>query len=81
MAVPMAAIVAAVVVFPFALATGFTAGFLYGLTRLYGTRAELEAADLDALEGHARFGCLIGTHVVTKLGAVAGLPTLAAVRR
>jgi fructokinase len=60
---------------------GFTAGFLYGLTRLYRTRAELENADLDALEGHARFGCLIGTHVVTKLGAVAGLPTLAAVRR
>lgn len=53
---------------------GFTAGFLYGLTRLYGTRAELEAADLEALEGHARFGCLVGSHVVTKLGAVAGLP-------
>lgn len=53
---------------------GFTAGFLYGLTRLYGTRAELEAADLDALEGHAHFGCLVGSHVVTKLGAVAGLP-------
>jgi fructokinase len=53
---------------------GFTAGFLYGLTRQYGTRAELEAADLDALEGHAHFGCLVGSHVVTKLGAVAGLP-------
>ncbi len=53
---------------------GFTAGFLYGLTRLYSTRAQLEAADLDALEGHARFGCLVGSHVVTKLGAVAGLP-------
>ena len=53
---------------------GFTAGFLYGVTRLYATRAELEAADLDALEGHARFGCLVGSHVVTKLGAVAGLP-------
>lgn len=53
---------------------GFAAGFLYGLTRLYSTRAELEAADLDALEGHARFGCLVGSHVVTKLGAVAGLP-------
>lgn len=53
---------------------GFTAGFLYGLTRLYGTRAELEAADIDALEGHARFGCLVGSHVVTRLGAVAGLP-------
>lgn len=53
---------------------GFTAGFLYGLTRLYGTRAALEGADLDALEGHARFGCLVGSHVVTRLGAVAGLP-------
>lgn len=53
---------------------GFTAGFLYGLTRHYGTRAELENADLEALEGHARFGCLVGSHVVTKLGAVAGLP-------
>ncbi|MBL8911230.1 MAG: carbohydrate kinase [Archangium sp.] len=55
---------------------GFTAGFLYGVTRLYGTRAELDAADLDALEGHARFGCLVGSHVVTRLGAVAGLPRL-----
>lgn len=54
---------------------GFTAGFLYGVTRLYGTRAELDSADVDALEGHARFGCLVGSHVVTKLGAVAGLPT------
>lgn len=54
---------------------GFTAGFLYGVTRQYGTRAELERADLDALEGHARFGCLVGSHVVTRLGAVAGLPT------
>lgn len=59
---------------------GFTAGFLYGLTRLYGTRAELERADLDALVGHARFGCLVGSHVVTKLGAVAGLPRLSALR-
>lgn len=53
---------------------GFTAGFLYGLTRMYATRAELEGADLEALEGHARFGCLVGSHVVTRLGAVAGLP-------
>ena len=54
---------------------GFTAGFLYGVTQLYGTRAALESADIDALEGHARFGCLVGSHVVTRLGAVAGLPT------
>ena len=53
---------------------GFAAGFLYGLTRLYSNRAQLEAADVDALEGHARFGCLVGSHVVTRLGAVAGLP-------
>ncbi len=57
---------------------GFTSGFLYGLTRHYATRAELEAADLDVLTGHAQFGCLVGSHVVTKLGAVAGLPTLRA---
>jgi fructokinase len=55
---------------------GFTAGFLYGLTRLYSTRAELEKADVEALAGHARFGCLVGSHVVTKLGAVAGLPRI-----
>ncbi len=55
---------------------GFTAGLLYGLTRQYSTRAELERADLDALAGHARFGCLVGSSVVTKLGAVAGLPRL-----
>lgn len=59
---------------------GFTAGFLYGVTRLYGTRAALEQADFEALEGHARFGCLVGSHVVTKLGAVAGLPRLREVR-
>ncbi|MGV3621677.1 MAG: carbohydrate kinase family protein [Archangium sp.] len=55
---------------------GFTAGFLYGLTRHYGSRSELENADLDVLEGHARFACLVGSHATTKLGAVAGLPTL-----
>ncbi len=55
---------------------GFMAGLLYGVTRLYATRAALQAGDPDALEGHARFGCVVGSHVVTKLGAVAGLPTL-----
>jgi fructokinase len=59
---------------------GFMAGLLYGVTRLYSTRAQLQAGDLDALEGHARFGCVVGSHVVTKLGAVAGLPTLAQLR-
>lgn len=55
---------------------GFTAGFLFGLTRQYATRAELEQGDVEAIEGHAHFGCLVGSHVVTKIGAVAGLPTL-----
>ncbi len=55
---------------------GFTSGFLYGLTRQYASRAALgEQGDMDAIEGHARFGCLVGARVVTKLGAVAGLPT------
>ncbi|PZR07694.1 MAG: carbohydrate kinase [Archangium gephyra] len=60
---------------------GFTAGFLFGLTRHYGSRTELEAADIDTLEGHARFACLVGSHAVTRLGAVAGLPTLRTLRK
>lgn len=59
---------------------GFTAGLLYALTRQYANRAELAGGDIDALEGHARFGCLVGSRVVTKIGAVAGLPTLLALR-
>jgi fructokinase len=59
---------------------GFTAGLLYGLTRQYATRAELAAGDVDAIEGHAHFGCLVASHVVTRVGAVAGLPTLGALR-
>ena len=55
---------------------GFTAGLLYGVTRQFRSRAELEQGDLDTLVGHARFACVVGSHVVTKLGAVAGLPTL-----
>jgi fructokinase len=55
---------------------GFTAGLLYGLTRQYRTRRELEQGDPAAIEGHARFACVVGSRVVTKLGAVAGLPTL-----
>jgi fructokinase len=55
---------------------GFTAGLLYAVSRQYRSRFELERGDIDALEAHARFACLVGSHVVTKLGAVAGLPTL-----
>lgn len=60
---------------------GFSAGLLYGLTRQYGTRAQLEQGDLDAILGHARLGCIVGSHAVTKLGAVAGLPRLSALAR
>ena len=55
---------------------GFASGLLFGITRQYATRAELEFADFDALEAHARLGCVVGSHVVTKVGAVAGLPTM-----
>jgi fructokinase len=55
---------------------GFTAGLLFGLTRQYGTRAGLAGGDAQAVAGHACFGCLVGSRVVTRLGAVAGLPTL-----
>jgi fructokinase len=60
---------------------GFTAGLLYGLSRQARTRAELAALPVDVVEGVARFGCLVGSHAVTRLGAVAGLPTLAALTR
>lgn len=60
---------------------GFTAGLLYGLTRQAATRAELEALGGEVVHGLARFGCLVGTHAVTRLGAVAGLPTLAQLAR
>lgn len=53
---------------------GFTSGFLFGVTRQYATRGELEQADVEALVGHARLGCVVGSHVVTKVGAVEGLP-------
>lgn len=53
---------------------GFTAGLLWGLTRLYADRAALEVADPDALEAIARLGCAVGARVVRRLGAVAGLP-------
>ncbi|MFO0598607.1 MAG: carbohydrate kinase [Myxococcaceae bacterium] len=56
---------------------GFTAGLLFGLTRTYSSREELELGDPDAIAGHARFGCVVGSAVVTRLGAVAGLPSRA----
>ncbi|MEW5740698.1 MAG: carbohydrate kinase [Myxococcota bacterium] len=60
---------------------GFTSGLLYGLTRQAGTRAQLEALSVEVVEGLARFACLVGAHAVTRLGAVAGLPTLSQLAR
>jgi fructokinase len=60
---------------------GFTAGLLYALTRQARTREQLAALELAVVEGAARFGCLVGAHAVTKLGAVAGLPRLSTLIR
>ncbi len=58
---------------------GFTAALLFGLTRLFSSRAELERADGATLESLARFACEVGSRVVTKLGAVSALPRRAEV--
>lgn len=55
---------------------GFTSGLLTTLAALAGTREELMALSFDDVEDAAHFGCVVGARVVTKLGAVAGLPTL-----
>jgi fructokinase len=56
---------------------GFSAGLLVSLARFAQTRADLERLPIELVTQAARFGCQVGTRVVTKLGAVAGLPTLA----
>lgn len=60
---------------------GFSAGLLFALTRQARTRGELQALGVDVVEGAAHFACLVGARAVTKLGAVAGLPTLAQLAR
>lgn len=55
---------------------GFTAGLLSKLSREVGTRAELARAELGVLVPMVAFGCAVGSRVVRKLGAVAGLPRL-----
>ncbi len=55
---------------------GFMAGFLFQLTRVASTRAEVEALTSRELEPMARFGCRVGARVVTRLGAIAGLPRM-----
>lgn len=57
---------------------GFTAGLLFALTRTCEDRRALEDMSTQAMEACVRFGCLVGARVVTRLGAVAGLPRWAA---
>jgi fructokinase len=54
---------------------GFTSGLLTELSSAVDTRARLERLAVDDVEGFARFACRVGSRAVTKLGAVAGLPT------
>ncbi len=55
---------------------GFTAGLLFRLTKVVSTRAALEALSAAQLEPMARFACRVAAQVVTRLGAVAGLPRM-----
>ena len=55
---------------------GFMAGLLFKLTRVATTRAQLEALTAAQVEPMARFACRVGAQVVTRMGAVAGLPRM-----
>lgn len=55
---------------------GFMAGLLFQVTRIASTRAAVEALTVEQVRAIATFGCRVGARVVTKLGAVAGLPRL-----
>jgi fructokinase len=54
---------------------GFSAGLLYGLSRLASSADELRNVDTEALKIAVELGCRVGAHAVEKLGASAGLPT------
>jgi len=53
---------------------GFDAGLLFGLTRRYAVVDALMRASAQELRELVTFGCAVGSRVVEKLGAVAGLP-------
>ncbi|MGA9524742.1 MAG: carbohydrate kinase [Myxococcaceae bacterium] len=55
---------------------GFTAAFLFGLTRLFPDADTLLKAGVGELRELATFACQVGSTVVQKMGAVAGLPRL-----
>ncbi len=53
---------------------GFVAGFLFGLSRRYPDTQALREATRQSLTELASFACAVGSRVVERLGAVAGLP-------
>jgi len=53
--------------------------FLYGLTRRYTDAHSLRGATLESLTELITFACVVGSRVVERLGAVAGLPRAAEV--
>ncbi len=59
---------------------GFNAGFLHALSRTCANRGELEAAPAAVIREAVRRGCRVGSRVVTRIGAVAGLPYASARR-
>ncbi|HYH99002.1 carbohydrate kinase [Hyalangium sp.] len=58
---------------------GFVSAFLYGLTRRYTDARALLGATQESLTELATFACVVGSRVVERLGAVAGLPRAAEV--
>ena len=54
---------------------GFSAGLLYGLSRLCADATGLRGLEAGQLEVVAALGCRVGSHVVERLGAVGGLPS------
>jgi fructokinase len=53
---------------------GFVSSLLYGLTRRYSDAQALRAATRESLMELITFSCVVGSRVVERLGAVAGLP-------
>lgn len=58
---------------------GFVSAFLYGLTRRYADARAVREATRESLTELATFACVVGSRVVERLGAVAGLPLAAEV--
>lgn len=58
---------------------GFVAAMLYGLTRRYTDAHSLRGATLQSITELVSFACVVGSRVVERLGAVAGLPRAAEV--